>query len=556
MRNEKVEMKKGKIQRTAGRACLTFLIFHFSLLICMSCTLGTDPETLRQMVKDREKAPSFTVTVTFNPNGGKWSDDTTSNKTVQVPLNTVVARPDNPSASIKFRGISGWYSQREDGELFDFATLLTADITLYAQWTFMLTSIAEIEEYLEENSGTLDNPVFLPVRIDLGTTMAANSGWRQMRNAIEEAGQFVELDLSTCIMRGTVFNPDYNVSEGQDMIVSIALPDTATIITGGYDKAGAFRGFNVLKIFSGTGLSTIDWFAFQQCESLAMTSLPQGITFIGGEAFKYCTNLALTELPEGLSFITSYAFSGCTSLALTSLPAGLSYISDGAFLGCTNLALTSLPEGLGFIDFSAFRDCTSLALTSLPVGLTEIGGSVFENCTSLALTELPAGLIEINSRAFSGCTNLVLKELPAGITSIDEKAFQDCTKLALTSLPARITSIGRSAFDGCTNLALTELPEGLTYIGSGAFSGCTGLTEIALTAELIDEILDYAFEGCENLALVTCHAITPPWLGADVFYGTHPNLRIEVPAESVDAYKAAYGWSEYADRIYAIGDNK
>jgi hypothetical protein len=33
-----------------------------------------------------------------------------------------------------------------------------------------------------------------------------------------------------------------------------------------------------------------------------------------------------------------------------------------------------------------------------------------------------------------------------------------------------------------------------------------------------------------------------------------PNLRIEVPADSVAAYKAAENWSTYADRIFAIGD--
>jgi len=36
-----------------------------------------------------------------------------------------------------------------------------------------------------------------------------------------------------------------------------------------------------------------------------------------------------------------------------------------------------------------------------------------------------------------------------------------------------------------------------------------------------------------------------------VFYGTHPSLVIKVPSASVAAYKAAPGWSDYADKIVA-----
>jgi hypothetical protein len=47
-------------------------------------------------------------------------------------------------------------------------------------------------------------------------------------------------------------------------------------------------------------------------------------------------------------------------------------------------------------------------------------------------------------------------------------------------------------------------------------------------------------------------ATNPPTIGIDVFKNTHANLVIYVPSESVDTYKAASGWSTYADRIQAI----
>jgi hypothetical protein len=67
---------------------------------------------------------------------------------------------------------------------------------------------------------------------------------------------------------------------------------------------------------------------------------------------------------------------------------------------------------------------------------------------------------------------------------------------------------------------------------------------------------NFVFSDCTSLALVTSLATTPPVPQTspphDWFENTHATLRIEVPAESVDAYKAAYGWSDYAERIFAI----
>jgi hypothetical protein len=45
---------------------------------------------------------------------------------------------------------------------------------------------------------------------------------------------------------------------------------------------------------------------------------------------------------------------------------------------------------------------------------------------------------------------------------------------------------------------------------------------------------------------------TPPTLEYEVFENNASGRKIYVPAASVDAYKAAEGWSEYADDIEPI----
>ena len=112
-----------------------------------------------------------------------------------------------------------------------------------------------------------------------------------------------------------------------------------------------------------------------------------------------CNSLALTSLPDGLTNIDLGAFLNCTSLALTSLPDGLTSIGDRAFCGCTTLALTSLPRGLTSISDRAFLDCTSLALTSqtLPDRLTSIGSEAFYGCHRIAATVNCVGQLTITT---------------------------------------------------------------------------------------------------------------------------------------------------------------
>jgi hypothetical protein len=565
-----------------------------------------------------------TFTVSYDINGA--SGAVPSSQTVVA--GSTITLP-NGSGLTKDGFIFGGWNTNAAGTGSNYAAgssyTVTGTVTLYVKWNSFFASVAEVGEYLAAQSGGYDpdEPVYLPVEINLGNMTQNGSGWRQLLNIVASSGKYVELDLSACTMTGTEFNSYGTVI---DNIVNIALPDTATGIA---DRA-FFGCTNLAQISIPAGLTTIGIEAFYSCTNLALTELPTGITSIGNNAFDGCINLALTSLPTGLTSIDHNAFHNCTNLALTSLPAGITSIGSKAFQGCTSLALTSLPVNLTSIDDEAFYECTNLALTSLPAGLTSIGSSAFSNCTSLALTSLPAGITSIHTYAFQNCTNLALSSLPAGLNTIDYGVFQNCTNLALTSLPAGITSIGIIAFSNCTNLALTSLPTELTFIGNSAFENCTSLTSLSLPASVDveyanpfmgctslssftvtgtgplsvtgngkalvrnnTELIAYptasgsvilpegltsigygAFKGCTNLTQITfpanitssaehpfwdCYNLAfvillnpiPPTLGNGFSY-FNSNFAIKVPAGSVEAYKAASGWSLYASRISAI----
>ena len=59
------------------------------------------------------------------------------------------------------------------------------------------------------------------------------------------------------------------------------------------------------------------------------------------------------------------------------------------------------------------------------------------------------------------------------------------------------------------------------------------------------------FVNCTSLVSVTCNAITPPELSKFVFMGCNALQAIYVPGGSVDTYKSAAGWSDYAAKIHA-----
>lgn len=123
--------------------------------------------------------------------------------------------------------------------------------------------------------------------------------------------------------------------------------------------------------------------------------------------------------------------------------------------------------------------------------------------------------------------------------------------LQTLKLPQGVTGIGDESFTAFTALKSVVLPDGLTSIESYAFLYCSALTSITLPASLTS-IGFRAFRYCGSLKTVTCLAATPPGLGTEDFANCDALTAIQVPAASVDDYKAAQYWNYYADIIVAI----
>ena len=143
----------------------------------------------------------------------------------------------------------------------------------------------------------------------------------------------------------------------------------------------------------------------------------------------------------------------------------------------------------------------------------------------------------------------VIVILPNSINEIPARSFIDLQYLKTVIIPNSVTSIGDGAFGiniGDHEIIL-NIPNSVTSIGHNAFS-FRNIQEVNIP-ESVTSIGVNAFYKCRKLESVYCKAVTPPTGGTGMFDNNASNRKIYVPTGSVDAYKAANGWSDYADAI-------
>lgn len=157
----------------------------------------------------------------------------------------------------------------------------------------------------------------------------------------------------------------------------------------------------------------------------------------------------------------------------------------------------------------------------------------------------------VDSYTFKAPGEHTVKYTLADPTVIATDFFTECTDLTSVTIPDSVTYIGDNAFGGCTGITSIIIPNSVTSIDESAFDGCSGLTSVIIPNS-VTTIGDTVFFDCTGLTSVTVEATTPPTLGGDVFVNNASSRKIYVPSASVDIYKAASGWSDYASAIEAI----
>ena len=382
--------------------------------------------------------------------------------------------------------------------------------------------------------------------------------------------------------------PD-NAFEGFSTLKTIKLPTSVeTIGVNAFKDCASLTSVNIPEKVISIGKS-----AFSGCASLASITIPENVTSIGASAFSDCTSLSSITIPEKVTSIGASAFYNCrgeliinskiietdfsnadssprkwlngSKISKVIIGDGVKQIGNMAFYYCTSLTDIAISNSVVLIDEKAFSTCTSLTDVTIGDSVISIGESAFLACSKIVkvnISNLAAWCRIIwgdtNSNPLSKGAGLYLNgkqltelTIPSEITEVKSYAFYRCVSLTSVIIPDSVTSIGNHAFYGCSGLTSATIGNGVTSIGEYAFYGCSGLTS-ATISNGVTSIGDSAFRGCSALAEIYCKPTTPPTLGGTAVFDNGPSKRkIYVPSASVEAYKTATNWSEYADQIVA-----
>jgi len=269
----------------------------------------------------------------------------------------------------------------------------------------------------------------------------------------------------------------------------------------------------------------------------------------GACAFRGCASLGSIVIPDSVTSIGGSAFEQCGSLASITISAGVIDIHDAAFRYCYFLkdiycrAITP-PTLHGANTFEGFGSSATIYVPRPCVDLYknaqgwsnyagQIEGYDYESFTSVQIlyTTTDGNIVE-----------------PSNLRGILSNTYENGQGVITIAGYENLLPINKFVFNGCNLLKAITILDGVTSIERCAFQNCSSLTSITIP-DSVTEIGNNAFCACSSLAEVYCKPTTPPTGDRNMFYSNATGRKIYVPASSVDAYKVANGWQDYADTI-------
>lgn len=319
--------------------------------------------------------------------------------------------------------------------------------------------------------------------------------------------------------------------------------------------------------------------AFEDCVALKSITIPASVSTIYARAFWCCRALENVEFMDdckleiidggwfirsGSGYLDTYsngAFGKCFNLKSITIPKSVTTIGCGAFYnaGLTTVTFeenSQLEELPGYIYYQMVDSYGSIHChyyedsTGRPEAYS-IGAFAKTEISSIIL---PASIKIIGDGVFASCKSLkkVTFEENSQLTSIGKKAFKDCDLSSIT-IPKDLEIIGESAFANNVNLKIInfEANSKLTNVDDRAFIKCGAINYVyAQNVTNLQRLGRRVFEDCDDVRLFKLGTVSCPTAydaGSEESFGDIGIYSVlKVPTESVEAYKSATGWKNFA----------
>jgi len=368
--------------------------------------------------------------------------------------------------------------------------------------------------------------------------VGVNKVVKQLEGMTIDENSFPDANFRAWVSANCDKNGDGKLTKPERMAVT-----EIYVCTDNIESLAGISNFPILSSLSCSG-SNRNWDTEENSGQLATLDLSGNLSL----NYLYCSYNQLTSLDLSQNVNLKEINCSYNKLSSLSLPANEQLL----YLECEWNQLSSLNVSANPSLRSLYCDGNQISVLNLNNNPALQGLGCSRNpIASLDLSNNTA-LTDIN---LYNCSNLTSLDLSVN-TSLTYIYAESCYSLQTLSLPESLLTISDWSFGSCTSLASVVIPASVISVGRYAFYNCEALTTVEIPSS-VSSIGERAFYICENLQSITLRPTTPPVGGYRMFYATN-NCPIYVPATSVDAYKSAEYWSDYADRIQTkgSGDNE
>lgn len=175
----------------------------------------------------------------------------------------------------------------------------------------------------------------------------------------------------------------------------------------------------------------------------------------------------------------------------------------------------------------AFAYMRNLETVLIPTGVTYFGDGIFKYCISLRHVNVPKGMTyKGNGGGFQNAEMLRTISTPVDFKVNLNNMFPSCYRLRRVTIPYDATAIGASCFNYNTSQFEMVFPKDISSLGGASLT-------------------------TDNSVILHFRATVPPTITSSFFSTIGAETVIYVPADSVDDYKGATGWSSVAAKIQA-----